>query len=157
MKNGILNFWRGQISNLYSFLYLFYPRSPDTGFLSAIMPRANLKNGILNFWRGQISDSIYHFLLVGIKRGDGFHIGFQKMDFVYFMAYPSGWEIKYTKSLYYLISHGSRLFSKQAEAVKRVSGCLRGHCAAPACAVDDGTPILGESPRHASHNCRSLT
>ena len=48
------------------------------------MPRANLKNGILNFWRGQISDSIYHFLLVGIKRGDGFHIGFQKMDYVYF-------------------------------------------------------------------------
>ena len=84
MKNGILNFWRGQISNLYSFLYLFYPRSPDTGFLSAIMPRANLKNGILNFWRGQISDSIYHFLLVGIKRGGGFHIGFQKMDYVYF-------------------------------------------------------------------------
>ena len=74
-----------------------YPRSPDTGFLSviktrlldtqnvaSIMPRANLKNGILNFWRGQISDSIYHFLLVGIKRGDGFHIGFQKMDYVYF-------------------------------------------------------------------------
>ena len=48
------------------------------------MPRANLKNGILNFWRGQISDSIHHFLLVGIKRGDGFHIGFQKMDYVYF-------------------------------------------------------------------------
>ena len=48
------------------------------------MPRANLKNGILNFWRGQISDSIYHFLLVGIKGGDGFYIGFQKMDYVYF-------------------------------------------------------------------------
>ena len=87
-----------------------YPRSPDTGFLSviktrlldtqnfaSIMPRANLKNGILNFWRGQISDSIYHFLLVGIKRGDGFHIGFQKMDYVYFygssvrMGHPRQW------------------------------------------------------------------
>ena len=78
----------GSDFKFYSFLYhLFYPRSPDTGFLSviktrlldtqnfaSIMPRANLKNGILNFWRGQISDSIYHFLLVGIKRGDGFYV-----------------------------------------------------------------------------------
>ena len=42
------------------------------------------------------------FLLVGKKRGDGFYVGFQKMVNVYFMYHPSGWDIKYTFSLYYL-------------------------------------------------------
>ena len=41
------------------------------------------------------------FLLVGKKRGDGFYVGFQKMVNVYFMYHPSGWDIKYTFSLYY--------------------------------------------------------
>ena len=95
-SDSATHFLRGQISNLYSFLYLFYPRSPDTGFLSAIMPRANLKNGILNFWRGQISDSIYHFFISWYEKGDGFHIGFQKWIMYTFMAHPSGWDIKYT-------------------------------------------------------------
>ena len=42
-----------------------------------------------------------YFLLVGKKRGDGFYVGFQKMVNVYFMYHPSGWDIKYTFSLYY--------------------------------------------------------
>ena len=43
-----------------------------------------MKNGILNFWRGQISNSIYHYFISWYEKGDGFHIGFQKMDYVYF-------------------------------------------------------------------------
>ena len=64
---------RGLILYVLSILLLFF--SPVLYIRGRKkQPRANLKNGILNFWRGQISDSIYHFLLVGIKRGDGFYV-----------------------------------------------------------------------------------
>ena len=40
-------------------------------------------------------------LLVGQKGGMVFISDFKKMEKVYFMAHPSGWDIKYTFSLYY--------------------------------------------------------
>ena len=43
-----------------------------------------------------------YFLLVGQKGGMVFISDFKKMENVYFMAHPSGWDIKYTFSLYYL-------------------------------------------------------
>ena len=64
---------RGLILYVLSILLLFFTPVLYIGGCKK-QPRANLKNGILNFWRGQISDSIYHFLLVGIKRGDGFYV-----------------------------------------------------------------------------------
>ena len=36
-----------------------------------------------------------------MKRGMVFISDFKKMEKVYFMAHPSGWDIKYTFSLYY--------------------------------------------------------
>ena len=42
-----------------------------------------------------------YFLLVGQKGGMVFISDFKKMEKVYFMAHPSGWDIKYTFSLYY--------------------------------------------------------
>ena len=44
-----------------------------------------------------------YFLLVGQKGGMVFISDFKKMEKVYFMAHPSGWDIKYTFSLYYSI------------------------------------------------------
>ena len=50
-----------------------------------------------------ISMSVFltYFLLVGKKGGMVFISDFKKMEKVYFMAHPSGWDIKYTFSLYY--------------------------------------------------------
>ena len=45
--------------------------------------------------RSQLEVFLTYFLLVGKKRGDGFHIGFQKWIMYTFMAHPSGWDIKY--------------------------------------------------------------
>ena len=42
-----------------------------------------------------------YFLLVGQKGGMVFISDFKKMENVYEMAHPSGWDIKYTFSLYY--------------------------------------------------------
>ena len=51
-----------------------------------------------------------YFLLVGQKGGMVFISDFKKMEKVYFMAHPSGWDIKYTFSLYY--SHRAGWLSK---------------------------------------------
>ena len=72
-----------------------------------------------------------YFLLVGKKRGDGFYVGFQKMVNVYFMYHPSGWDIKYTFSLYYynnmpLARGGRRLREAEALVRDRVPLPLRG-------------------------------
>ena len=42
------------------------------------------------------------FFIVGQKGGGGFYVGFLKMEQVYFMAHPSGWDIKYIFHLYTL-------------------------------------------------------
>ena len=77
-----------------------------------------------------ISMSVFltYFLLVGQKGGMVFISDFKKMEKVYFMAHPSGWDIKYTFSLYY--SWAPRVFRSRAKRLycygARTSG--RGPC-----------------------------